>query len=119
MPDKDSESAKFYHEVRESYYRLKTIEESRNLRRRDLEKPFEDSYWGFIFIFFIRRMKPYEMKILQTEFERAGFPRFENEAATMIGDGGIRSAICHALRVLPKADIVTEDVFLKVMTQTL
>jgi hypothetical protein len=119
MEELEFDAAKFSRQVREHYYWLKTLEDGRKLHTEDMEKPFRESLWGCLFIPIGRLVGPYGKKILSDQYEEAGFLRFEDKAADIIDDSEIRIALCRAMRRLPKTQIVTEDVFLATLTDTL
>jgi len=119
MEEREFDAATFRQEARKQYYWLKTLEDGRKLHTLDMEKPFRDSLWGCLFIPIGRLVSPYGKKILKDQYEEAGFLRFEDKAAEIIDDSEIRIALCSAMRRLPKTQIVTEDVFLTILTDTL
>jgi hypothetical protein len=118
MEEQMHDLKEFKAKVREEYYSYKSLEEIRKIPVRDTEKGFRGSLFGCLFIPLIRLLDPYGKKIIRQKYEENYSP-YRSQVDAIVQNDLMKSSLCSALRDLPNTEIVTEDVFINVLTDTL
>ncbi|MEJ7846790.1 MAG: hypothetical protein WKF92_01740 [Pyrinomonadaceae bacterium] len=115
--DKDFAIADFEKRVKEEYDNYKSLNDAENFPIEELQRGFQGSLFGCLFTPFFTLFNP--KWILRKEREKRNYENFEIKVQSLLSENGVRLAIRDNFEKIPKDEIVTEEVFVSVFTETL
>lgn len=113
----DFEKDDFQKRVAEEFDRNRSINTAENFPLEKLERGLRGSAFGCLLIPMLTLFHP--KRLLRKEREKRNYASFETKTNLLLNERGIREAIREAFEELPKDEIVTEDTFVRVFTETL
>ena len=115
--DEDFAIADFGKRVKEEFEIYKSLNDAENFPIEELQSKFQGSLFGCLFSLFFTLFNP--KRILRKEREKRNYGNFEIKVQSLLSENGVRLAIRDNFEKLPKDEIVTEEVFVRVFTETL
>lgn len=117
--DKEVEKVAFQKQVAEEFYQYKSLNDAESISVEDLRRGFRGTAFGCLFSPIAVLLDRFGKNTLRKEREKRNYADFETKAYSLLGQSEIREAIRNAFEELPKDEIVTEETFVRVFTETL
>lgn len=112
--DEDFEKGRFFREVSDEFYRLSAL---RTVEKMPIEKLRTEL--GCVSIPIIPILQRMNAWALKADKEKRNYESLTDEVNAILDNAETRKAIRKALEELPKDEIVTEETFVRVFTETL
>ena len=117
--DADFDLEKFQEQVLNEFTFLKARNLQETFKREDVRREFRKSPWGcFLIPLFIFAGK-FSDTLLRDEERKKNYEVFEKEAEDLLAQDEIKEDICKSLRNISPPEILTEDKFVKKVTEIL
>jgi hypothetical protein len=117
--DEEVEKAAFQKQVANEFYQYKSLNDAESISVEELKRGFRGTGFGCLFSPLMSLLDRFGKNTLRKEREKRNYDDFEIKTHSLLGQSEIREAIRNAFEELPKNEIVTEETFVRVFTETL
>ncbi len=117
--DEEVEKIAFQKQVADEFYQYKSLNDAESFPVEELERGFRGTGFGCLFSPIAVLLDRFGKNTLRKEREKRNYANFEAKTHSLLSQGEIREAIRNAFEELPKNEIVTEETFVRVFTETL
>ena len=117
--DEEVEKTVFQKQVAEEFYQYKSLNDAESFSIEELKHAFRGTAFGCLFSPIAGLLDRFSKNTIGKELDKRNYADFEIKTHSLLGQSEIRKAIRNAFEELPKNEIVTEETFVRVFTETL